>query len=146
MVTEEEYRALTVAYERLQEDYEDLEHETGWKEKEKKLKALCREEKERNRVLSRCVAERERYIKKLEESTAEYMRYSEQYEANMEEQQQKVKARQARIDELEQWTGHLQALCDERLERIRQLEHYIHHPFSSMIKLVRIWMGKGREK
>lgn len=150
-MTDDEYNALKLAYERLQEDYETLEqrdkdqiskqdernmqYQEGWKQCERSCT-----------ILGQRITEREQYIEELEVRLAEYIQYNKQYESLLEEKQQNIEQLQNRIEELEQWTGHLQLLCDERLERIQQLEHYIHHPISSMIKLIQAWIGKkGKE-
>lgn len=135
MSVDEDYKAIKKAYERLQEDYELLEQREGNQDYEKKYL-----------ILSQRITEREEYIEELEVRLTEYIQQSEQYDVILDEKKQNIEKLQHRIEELEQWTGHLQSLCDERLERVNQLELYIHHPVFNIIKLVRIWIAEKRKK
>lgn len=153
MVTEEEYRALETAYQRLHNDYRELEEE----KEIVKLRQMCgdlkgklaaeesdrcrelEELRERQQILDRMLTERDQYIEQMESKLAEYGANIEKYEYNMNGLRQHGENLQKKITELEQWTGHLQSLCDERLERIEQLEYYVHHPFFSLHHLFQIW-------
>ena len=156
MITEAEYQALEAAYERLHVDYENLEQEMQvdflkeqyqklqeqYEEKDNKIQELC----EQQQILDRYIWERNQRIDQLEGQLAEYYGCREQYTQNNKELIHQKESLQHRVEELEQWTGHLQSLCDERQERIEQLEYYIHHPIFSIVHLFQIWKNKWTEQ
>ena len=141
MIAKSEYQALIAAYERLQEDYEDLEQEkhlAEWRERCRSLEIqsvewgkeragleekLC-QEGEKNRILSRSVIEREQHMEQLEIRLAEYMSKSEACESVIKEEKEQAEKYLARIRELDQWCGHLQSLYDESRERVCELEQW----------------------
>lgn len=128
MITEEEYRALAEAFERLHDDYVNLEEE-------KTVKEL----REQYRNLQEYQKERESYWNQ------KYEQLEEIFQAEKVEWKKKIEDEYCEIQMLRSRQKALEQCISEKNERIEQLEYYLHHPVLNFRYLIGTGKKKGKQ-